>query len=225
MNSRKFLAQEAALGKHGRRLRSASACIVGLGGTGSFSSLLLAQMGVEKLFLIDFDLVEECNLSRQLYSEESIGKPKALEAKKFLESNFPGIEITAFFEPFSKASRKLPKCTAILDCTDNTKARGEISNFAARKKSPWIFSSAMGFEAMVSTMVPGGKTTKFWLDGGDSSELSCSEVGVMNFSCSLAASVQASEFAKIACGKKPFLSGKLFYADLLSGVFHIKKLG
>ena len=50
--------------------------VIGAGGIGSPTVLLLAQMGVPELTVIDFDTVEAHNRASQLYPGNDIGKPK-----------------------------------------------------------------------------------------------------------------------------------------------------
>src|SRR5882724_6070746 len=63
------------------RLKRAHVTIVGLGGTGSSIAMSLVAAGIGKVHCIDFDRVEESNLSRQLlYTEDDIGLPKVEQA-------------------------------------------------------------------------------------------------------------------------------------------------
>lgn len=58
------------------RLAASSVAIVGCGGLGSNVAAMLLRCGVRTLTLIDFDLVEESNLNRQLFFRDQIGRPK-----------------------------------------------------------------------------------------------------------------------------------------------------
>jgi hypothetical protein len=71
------------------RLLKATVCLIGAGGIGSWVSYNLACLGLKKIILVDGDLVEESNLSRQiLYSERSIGLSKVDQAKaRLIEFN------------------------------------------------------------------------------------------------------------------------------------------
>ena len=51
--------------------------VLGCGGLGSQVAWILARLGVGKLILYDFDVVEASNLNRQNYSVSDIGKKKA----------------------------------------------------------------------------------------------------------------------------------------------------
>lgn len=50
--------------------------LAGLGGIGSYCAYNLARMNPTALFLYDDDVVEQVNMSGQLYSQQDIGKPK-----------------------------------------------------------------------------------------------------------------------------------------------------
>jgi sulfur carrier protein ThiS adenylyltransferase len=59
-----------------RRIKQATVGIAGLGGLGSAIAIALARIGVGKLILVDFDVVEPSNLNRQQYFVDQLGKPK-----------------------------------------------------------------------------------------------------------------------------------------------------
>lgn len=58
------------------RLKGAVVGVAGLGGLGSAVAIALARIGVGKLVLVDFDVVEPSNLNRQQYFVDQIGLPK-----------------------------------------------------------------------------------------------------------------------------------------------------
>ncbi|MEN8254194.1 MAG: sulfur carrier protein ThiS adenylyltransferase ThiF [Verrucomicrobiota bacterium] len=68
-------------GVHGK-IKGATVGIAGLGGLGSAVAVALARIGVGRLILADFDVVEPSNLNRQQYFIDQIGltKAEALEA-------------------------------------------------------------------------------------------------------------------------------------------------
>src|SRR5215467_7919826 len=71
------------VGKTGqRRLKNAKVLCVGAGGLGSPALMYLAAAGVGTLGIIDFDVVDESNLQRQIiHGQSDIGRPKALSAR------------------------------------------------------------------------------------------------------------------------------------------------
>ncbi|WP_433018674.1 HesA/MoeB/ThiF family protein [Kribbella sp. CA-294648] len=67
------------------RLKASSVVVLGLGGTGSAVASALVAAGVGAVHCVDFDIIEEGNLTRQLrYTEEDLGKPKVPVAVKRL---------------------------------------------------------------------------------------------------------------------------------------------
>jgi len=62
------------------------ATVVGCGGTGFWTALLLAMSGVEELILVDSDIVEVSNLNRLLLEEAHVGKKKAEALKELILS-------------------------------------------------------------------------------------------------------------------------------------------
>ena len=59
-----------------KEMKNAVIGIAGLGGLGSNVAAALARLGVGKLIMVDFDIVEESNLTRQQYFIDQIGMPK-----------------------------------------------------------------------------------------------------------------------------------------------------
>jgi len=58
------------------KIKNANIAIIGCGGVGGWLAFQLASMGIEKMQLIDNELVEECNIIRQPFSHSDIGKHK-----------------------------------------------------------------------------------------------------------------------------------------------------
>jgi sulfur carrier protein ThiS adenylyltransferase len=59
------------------KIRKATVGIAGLGGLGSAVAVALARIGVGRLVLADFDVVEPSNLNRQQYFVDQLGAAKA----------------------------------------------------------------------------------------------------------------------------------------------------
>lgn len=67
------------------KLQASSVAICGLGGLGSVIAIALARVGVGKLLLIDYDIVDATNLARQQYTFNDIGQYKTVALKKQIE--------------------------------------------------------------------------------------------------------------------------------------------
>jgi len=70
-----LLASRHTPGVHAR-LKSATVGIAGVGGLGSAVAVALARVGVGRLVLADFDVVEPSNLNRQQYFIDQLGRFK-----------------------------------------------------------------------------------------------------------------------------------------------------
>jgi molybdopterin/thiamine biosynthesis adenylyltransferase len=78
---------------HEAALREAHAVVLGAGGVGSHVAWNLAAMGVGRMTIVDFDMVEESNLNRQLYTTADIGLPKVDILCERLAAFNPHIEL------------------------------------------------------------------------------------------------------------------------------------
>ncbi len=210
----RFLCQEKVMGKTHEKLRSTSVALVGVGGIGCNSALLLAQFGVKNVKLIDPDVVELFNLPRQpLFTEADVGKSKARVAVERLVNY--GAEFTAVQELLveKNALKLLRGVDVVFDCTDNYAARKSINGFCVEKKIPWIYSAAIKDKVMVSTFIPGKTPCLNCLTLKPLREVSCAEEGVIATATSLAACLQVQEFVNFLA-HKPQLAGKVLFVNL-----------
>lgn len=102
-------------------LRRSSVSVLGCGGVGSLSALLLAGAGVSRIVLYDPDVVEESNLNRQLFfTQADVGRPKIEVLKKSIEERFPSIRVEAVRERISleSASSAIEGRSAVLLTAD-----------------------------------------------------------------------------------------------------------
>jgi len=75
------------------KLKSAAIGIAGLGGLGSNVAISLARIGIGKLVIADFDIVEPSNLNRQQYFVEQLGTGKVAALTENLMRINPYIKI------------------------------------------------------------------------------------------------------------------------------------
>lgn len=134
-------------------LINSHALIIGLGGLGSPASLYLAAAGVGKLTLVDFDVVEETNLQRQIvHRQETVGMSKVESAKATLTQINPHVEITAL-NAFLSPEQLLAACQqadVIVDCTDNGFSRTAINEAAMMAGKPLVSAAAIRWEGQLS---------------------------------------------------------------------------
>jgi len=75
------------------RLRTSHVALIGCGGLGSNAAAMLVRAGVGELTLIDFDIVEESNLNRQMYFLDQLGQDKTAALAETLERISPAVTL------------------------------------------------------------------------------------------------------------------------------------
>ena len=76
--------------------------MAGLGGIGSWMSLLIGRMGLQTIILFDDDKVEMTNMSGQLYSREEIGEYKAGAMRKLINKYTSTLSVYAIRRRFTE---------------------------------------------------------------------------------------------------------------------------
>ena len=109
--------------------RDISICVIGCGGVGFNTALLVAVSGVSKLVLVDNDIIEEHNLNRLIVPYECIGMTKVTACKEMIKQLRPNIDITAYKVKFNE--HLLEDCNVdwVIDCTDDYKSQNDIYQF------------------------------------------------------------------------------------------------
>ena len=110
------------------------ASVVGCGGTGFWTALLLAMSGVEELILIDSDIVEVSNLNRLLLEEKAVGKKKAEALKELICQARKGIRIEIQDSRIEKPIDCQILRGDIFCCTDNLKSQQIICAFCKKNE-------------------------------------------------------------------------------------------
>ncbi|MDP4960479.1 MAG: ThiF family adenylyltransferase, partial [Mycobacterium sp.] len=109
-----------------RRLKNARVLVIGAGGLGSPTLLYLAAAGIGTLGIVEFDVVEESNLQRQIiHGSSDIGRPKAHSARDSLaEINpFVAVALHEFRLTADNAVALFADYDLIIDGTDNFATR------------------------------------------------------------------------------------------------------
>ena len=204
-----------------KRLKNAKVLVVGAGGLGSPALLYLAAAGVGTLGIIDFDVVDESNLQRQvIHGVSDIGKPKALSAKESIEEINPHVEVVLHEERLDSdnALDIFRPYDLILDGTDNFATRYLVNDACVLLGKPYVWGSIYRFEGQVSV---------FWDQYGPNYRdlypvppppgmvPSCAEGGVLGVLCASIGSVMVTEAIKLITGIGESLLGRLMVYDAL----------
>lgn len=185
-----------------------SAVIIGCGGLGTNAAVHLAGAGIGRLFLIDYDTVEERNLNRQFfYTKADVGKEKCKLLAERLGAYSPETEIEYHFGKYE--SPLINGYDIVITAVDNIETRKEISNDCKRAGVPCINGSINRFFGMAYLYLP-GKTPDLEAAG------CLNETGVKNLSPSATAAIIGALEAQLATDYflgKTESAGKLYIYD------------
>ena len=213
-----------------KRLKAASVLCIGTGGLGSPLLLYLAAAGVGRIGIVDFDIVDNSNLHRQvIHSTSWVGKPKIESAKnRVLEIN-PNCQVDLYETRISaeNALELVEPYDIIVDGTDNFPTRYLVNDACVLLNKPNVYGSIFRFE---------GQATVFNYQGGPNYRdlypeppppgmvPSCAEGGVLGVLCGIIGTIQATEAVKIILGQGNTLSGRLLLYNALDMKFRELKL-
>jgi sulfur-carrier protein adenylyltransferase/sulfurtransferase len=205
------------VGQEGQnKLSQAKVLVVGAGGLGCPVLQYLAAAGIGTLGIIDFDVVEESNLQRQvLFGTSTLGQNKALAAKTRLKDLNSTITINAYPEKLTSNNviELFKNYDIIVDGSDNFATRYLINDAAILSNKPIVYGAIYKFEGQVSVFnFKDGPSYRclFSMPPKEGSVANCSEVGVIGVLPGIIGTMQANEVIKIVLGFDNVLSGKLF---------------
>jgi molybdopterin/thiamine biosynthesis adenylyltransferase/rhodanese-related sulfurtransferase/molybdopterin converting factor small subunit len=213
-----------------RRLKAAKVLLIGAGGLGSPLGLYLAAAGVGTLGLVDFDVVDESNLHRQvLFSESDVGRPKIAAAVERLHGVNPHIRLVPHEVRLdsSNALELFAPYDIVVDGTDNFQTRYLVNDACVLLGKPNVYGSIFRFEGQVSI---------FWGAHGPCYRClfpeppppglvpSCAEGGVLGVLPGIIGSLQANEVVKLIVGAGEPMIGRLLLFDALKMKFRELKL-
>lgn len=218
-----------------QKLKEAKVLVVGSGGLGSPLLQYLAAAGVGTLGIVDFDTVDDSNLQRQvLFDVNSVGKPKAEEAKKRIISLNPHIQVNTYntLLTVENALEIIKEYDVVADGTDNFATRYLVNDACVLLDKPNIYGSIFKFDGQVSVfnyVDVNGKRGPNYRDVFPTPPPpdlvpSCAEGGVLGVLPGIIGSLQALEVIKVITGIGEPLSGRLFIFDALSFTSRILKV-
>jgi len=136
-----------------QKLKAAKVLVVGSGGLGSPVLLYLAAAGVGTIGIVDFDVVDDSNLQRQvLFGVDEIGKPKVEAAKQRLEALNPHINFVLYNTQLTSQNAPdiIKDYDVVADGTDNFPTRYLVNDACVLLGKPNIYASIFQFEGQVS---------------------------------------------------------------------------
>ena len=210
-----------------QKLKAAKVLVVGSGGLGSPLLLYLTAAGVGHIGIVDFDVVEDSNLQRQvLFTIDDIGNSKSETARKRLLALNPHVKITAYNTMFTteNALDLVKEYDIVADGTDNFPTRYLVNDACVLSGKVNVYASIFRFEGQVSVF---NYLHKNGERGPNYRDLfpqppppgmvpSCAEGGVLGVLPGIIGSLQANEVIKVITGIGATLSGRLFLFDAAS---------
>ena len=182
--------------------------------------MYLAAAGIGNIGIIDFDLIDESNLQRQiLYTTDDIGKYKSEIAKTKLSKQNPYIHITSCTSQFKfqNALEMVTEYDVIVDGSDNFATRYLLNDACVKANKPLVAASIFKFEGQLSVYnYKNGPTYRCLFPEPPTDSLNCSEVGVIGVLPGILGTLQANEVIKIITEIGIVLSGRLLFIDALT---------
>jgi adenylyltransferase/sulfurtransferase len=208
-----------------KRLKNARVLVIGAGGLGAPTLLYLAAAGVGTIGIVDYDVVDESNLQRQIiHGVSDIGRSKAQSARDSIAEVNPLVDVRLHevrLEP-QNAVELFEQYDLILDGTDNFATRYLVNDAAVLAHKPYVWGSIYRFEGQVSVFwehAPGGRGLNYrdlYPEAPPPGMVpSCAEGGVLGVLCASIASVMGTEAIKLITGIGEPLLGRLMVYDAL----------
>ncbi|HEY4691039.1 MAG TPA: molybdopterin-synthase adenylyltransferase MoeB [Anaerolineae bacterium] len=213
-----------------KKLKAASVLTVGAGGLGSPLALYLAAAGVGRIGIVDFDVVDESNLQRQIiHGQSALGKPKRESAQARLLDVNPHIQVDTYGDPLTSANALdiLRDYDIIIDGTDNFQTRYLVNDACVLLGKPNVYGSIFRFEGQASVFyAKEGPCYRCLYPEPPPPGLvpSCAEGGVLGVLPGVIGTIQATEAIKLIIGQGEPLIGRLLLYDALEMSFRTLKL-
>ncbi|KMP10585.1 molybdenum cofactor biosynthesis protein MoeB [Candidatus Nitromaritima sp. SCGC AAA799-C22] len=212
------------------KLCNASVLCIGTGGLGSPLGLYLAAAGIGKMGLVDFDVVDQSNLQRQImHGESTVGQLKVDSAKSRLADMNSDVEVVTYNTRLSSenALEIFKDYDIIVDGTDNFPTRYLANDAAVLLGKPYIYGCILRFEGQASVFHSKiGPCYRCLYPEPPPPGLvpSCAEGGVLGILPGIVGLIQATEVIKLILGKGDTLVGRLMIFDALGMKFRELKL-
>src|SRR3982750_524692 len=213
-----------------RRIKAASVLMIGTGGLGAPTGMYLAAAGVGRIGIVDFDVVEESNLQRQIiHGTKDVGRRKIESARDRLRDINPHIEIETHESRLTSenALRLFRNYDIVVDGTDNFPTRYLVNDACVLSGKPNVYGSIFRFE---------GQASVFWAEKGACYRClypeppppglvpSCAEGGGLGGLPGIVGAIQANEAIKLILGDGEPLIIRLLLFDAWTMKFREFKL-
>src|SRR6202041_2579745 len=213
-----------------QKLKAGRGLCVGTGGLGAPLALYLTAAGVGTIGLVDFDVVDESNLQRQvIHSQATVGKLKVDSAELTLKGLNKNVKIVKHNTMLTSANALeiFKDYDVIADGTDNFQTRYLVNDACVLTGKPNAYGSIFRFEGQASVFATEeGPCYRCLYPEPPPPGLvpSCAEGGVLGILPGLVGVIQATEVIKFILGKGDPLVGRLLLVNALDMRFRELKL-
>jgi molybdopterin/thiamine biosynthesis adenylyltransferase/rhodanese-related sulfurtransferase len=210
------------VGEEGQaKLLDAKVLLIGAGGLGSPVALYLAAAGVGTIGLVDFDVVDDSNLQRQvIHTRDRIGMRKTESARIAIEALNQDVRVVQHNEMLSgeNARALFDQYDVIVNGCDNFPTRYLANDVALFARKPLVDGGIFRFEGQVTTIIPFASPCyrcRYPSPPPPEEAPSCAEAGVLGVLPGIIGTLQATEVVKLIVGIGEPLAGRLLHVDTL----------
>ncbi|GAB4550614.1 MAG: molybdopterin-synthase adenylyltransferase MoeB [Anaerolineae bacterium] len=227
--SRHIIMPEVGIGGQ-KKLKQASVLLIGTGGLGSPTALYLTAAGIGRLGLVDYDIVDETNLQRQvIHYTSDVGKSKLDSAAGKLADINPYIKIEKHNTPLTSenALEIIKDYDVIIDGTDNFPTRYLVNDACVLLGKPNVYGSIFRFDGQLSVFyAKEGPCYRCLFPEPPPPGLvpSCAEGGVLGILPGTIGTLQATEAIKLILGIGEPMIGRMLIYDALGMTFETIKI-
>lgn len=131
-----------------KEIQQKKICIIGIGGVGGSAAISFVRSGIEQITIVDFDVVDETNLNRQVVAYHStIGKKKIEVMKQLINEINPNCTVEAidlFVTDENIETLELEKYDYVIDACDFVKAKKGLIRYCLEHQIPILSSMGAG---------------------------------------------------------------------------------
>lgn len=187
------------------RLKAATVGIAGVGGLGSAVAVALARVGIGRLIIADFDVVEPSNLNRQQYFIDQIGDFKVDALADNLRRINPYVKVEThrvLLNPLN-IPKLFADCTIVVEAFDRADMKAMLVNTVLSEMPEAIVVAASGLAGFGpnNTITTRRATRRLYVAGDAVSEAQPGN-GLMAPRVAIAAGHQANQVVRIILGEE-----------------------
>lgn len=124
-----------------KKLQTKTVMVVGCGAVGSFAIEALSRSGIGNIILVDFDVVEQSNINRQIFALHStIGRPKVGVAAVRIADISPDINVQTFNMFWDETSNPDVAPDFVIDAIDSVQSKIALYRWCVAHNIPFIAS-------------------------------------------------------------------------------------